>query len=203
VKAGKPIIGLAGGIGSGKSTVASILGELGAAIIASDRVNREELNSPEVLACLRRWWGQGVFGPDGAVDRDAVRQLVTRDGAARERLERLVHPRIARRSQALMTEYQADPTVRAVVWDAPLLFEAGLADQCDYVIFVEADESIRRDRVLSSRGWTAEDLQRLEKTQAPLDVKRGKANYRVVNNSDIDDLRREVKGVFSRILSGS
>jgi len=202
VRSGKPVIGLAGGIGSGKSTVAAILADLGAAVIASDRLNHEELNSPEVLECLRQWWGKGMIGADGQADRDAIRKLVTRDADARRRLERLVHPRIARRSQELMSKHEADPSVRAIAWDSPLLYEAGLAAKCDHVIFVEADESVRRDRVLRDRGWTTEDLARLEKAQTSLDIKRRNAYYKVINNSDRDDLRRQVKDVFSRILSG-
>jgi len=203
VKAGKPIIGLAGGIGSGKTTVGAILGDLGAAVIASDRLNHEELDAPEVLECLHRWWGDEVIKPDGRADRDAIRKLVAGDSVARKRLERLIHPRITRRRQALMRKYLADPSIPAIVWDSPLLFEAGLVDQCHHVIFVEADAPVRRERVSRDRGWTAEDFEKLEKAQAPLDMKRSKADYKVVNNSDRDDLRRQVDDVFSRILSGN
>ena len=118
-----------------------------------------------------------------------------------------MHPRIARRRDALMAQYRADPDVRAIVWDSPLLYEAGLADQCDCVVFIETDNELRRKRALQSRSsqsraWTAGDLRRFEKTQKPLDLKRNSADYKVVNNSDIDDLRRQVEDVFSRILSG-
>lgn len=202
VRGAKPIIGLAGGIGAGKSVVASILGEMGAAVIASDRLNHEELDSTEVLSRLRQWWGNAVVQPDGRADRRAIRRIVGRDGAARERLERLVHPRIARRREELTRRHQADPSVRAIVWDSPLLYEVGLAEQCDYVLFVEADEEIRLERVTRDRAWTAGDLDRLEKSQGPLDFKRDSADYRVVNNSGIDELRRQVEDVFSRILSG-
>ena len=201
MRVAKPIIGLAGGIGSGKSTVASILGTLGAGVVASDRLNHEELNSPEMLARLREWWGEAALGRDGHADRDALRRVVTTDPEARRRLEGLVHPRIARRTEELMARHQADPGVRAIVWDAPLLFEVGLADACQWVIFVETDESIRRQRVLEERGWAAEDFERFEKAQVPLDVKRAEADYVIVNNSDMSDLRRQVEDVFSRILA--
>ena len=201
--AGKPTIGLAGGIGSGKSTVASILEELGARVICSDRLNHEELDSPEVLGQLQEWWGAGVLTSEGRADRAAIRQMVSSDPEARVRLEQLVHPRIAARRRALMEQYAADPAVKAVVWDSPLLFEAGLAGQCDRVIFVEAPREVRLDRVMRARGWTPEDLERLEKSQKPLDYKRDRADYRVVNNSDNHELRRQVSDIFSRILSGN
>jgi dephospho-CoA kinase len=136
------------------------------------------------------------------VDRTAVRRIISTDRAQRERLEGLVHPGVARRRDALMAVYQRDPGVKAIIWDSPLLYEAGLADQCDGVIFVDADREVRLSRVARDRGWTAEDLVRLEKSQKPLDFKRRRADYRVVNNSDIDVLRERVKDVFSEILSG-
>lgn len=200
---GKPIIGLAGGIGSGKSTVASVLEELGARIISSDRLNHEELDSPEVLRQLREWWGQGALTPDGRADRAAIRRIVTADAAARKNLEKLVHPRIAARRQALMAAYSADPAVRAIVWDSPLLFETGLAEQCDYVLFVDAPREARLARVMKDRAWTSEDLDRLEKSQKPLDFKKERADYIIVNNSDMEGLRRRVSDFFLHILSGN
>jgi dephospho-CoA kinase len=203
VMAGTPIIGLAGGIGSGKSTVASILEELGARVISSDRLNHEELDSPEVLRHLRQWWGDRVATPEGRADRAVIRRIVAADPAARARLEQLVHPRIAARRQALMAALAADPAVKAFVWDSPLLFEAGLAGQCDRVIFVEAPREVRLARTVRDRRWTPQDLERLEKSQKPLDFKRDRADYRIVNNSDMEGLRRQVSDVFSRILSGN
>lgn len=201
MSAGKPIIGLTGGIGSGKSTVAAILHELGAAVIDADRLNHEELDSPEVLAQLRRWWGDQVAGPDGGADRAAIRRIVAADASQRRRLEHLVHPRIDRRRRELTARYQADPQVRAIVYDAPLLHEVGLVEQCDRILFVEADRAVRRERV-RQRGWSDADFERFEESQWPLDVKRGRADYRVVNNSDLSDLRRQVEEVFGRILAG-
>jgi len=197
----KPLIGLAGGIGSGKTTVASMLKELGAAVISSDALNREVLETPEVRRAIGQWWG--VLHTDGSVDRAALRRVISSDPEARRRLEQLTHPLVAERRLALTAQYAADPQTRAIVWDSPLLFEVGLADACDAVIFVEADESVRRERVARERGWSPEELRRLEETQKPLDFKRASADYRVVNNSDRDALRSQVERVFSQILSGS
>ncbi len=201
-KAGKPIIGIAGGIGAGKSAAASILAELGAAVVDADRLNHEELNAPEVVAELRRWWGEGVVAPNGRVDRDAIRRIVREAPEELRRLEKVVHPRIARRTDGLIAAWRADPAVRAIVWDAPLLFEAGLVDRCDCVIFVEADPRVRLDRVRRERSWTEEDLRRMENAQKPLDLKKGRADYIVENNSDKESLRRQMERVFSQILSG-
>lgn len=201
--AGKPIIGISGGIGSGKSTVAAMLAELGAAVVDADRLNHEELDAPEVLAALREWWGEDVVTPDRRADRAAIRGIVRDNPGELRRLEGLVHPRIAKRSNELIAGWQADPGVRAIVWDAPLLFEVGLVERCDCVIFVDADPRVRLGRVREGRAWTAEDFCEFEKSQKALDLKKEQADYIVENNSDRDSLRRQVEIVFSQILSGT
>jgi dephospho-CoA kinase len=199
----KPIIGLVGGIGSGKSVVARLLGELGASVMSSDQLNREELAAPEVLAQLREWWGDKVIDARGQADRDVIRAIVGQDESWRRRLEALLHPRIAARREAMMVELRKDARTRAIVWDSPLLFETGLAERCDYIVFVDSCPRARLDRVVRDRHWTKEDLERFEKAQKPLDIKRELADYIVDNNSDIDAVRRQVEGVFSRILTAA
>jgi dephospho-CoA kinase len=203
VSAGKPIIGVAGGIGSGKSTVAAAFAELGAGVISSDQLNHAELNSPDVLAQIREWWGDRVVDASGQADRDVLREIVAADAAARRRLEGVTHPRIAARRQAMMRGFLADAGVRAIVWDSPLLFETGLSQRCDFIVFVDSDIRIRLERVRRERKWTEEDLRRFENLQKPLDFKRQHADYIVENNSDMDAVRRQVADVFSRILSAA
>ncbi len=198
----KPVIGLVGGIGSGKSTVAELLAKCGALVIDSDRTNHALLNTSEVQARLVAQWGRQVIDAEGRTDRAALRQIIGQDAQARKHLESIMHPRIAREREAIMARHAEDPGVNAFVWDTPLLYEAGLADQCDVVIFVDADKEIRRERVFRRGGWSEQDWQRLEKAQLSLDFKRDKADYRIENNSDIDVLRTRVDDVFSRILSG-
>ena len=202
-KAGKPIIGIAGGIGAGKSTVAAILAELGAEVVDADRLSHEELNSPEVVSTLRQWWGSRVVRPDGQADRDAIRGIVRDHPQELRRLEQLVHPRIARRSDAMIEAFLADPGSRAIVWDAPLLFEVGLAERCDCIVYVDADPAVRAQRLRGTRSWSDEDLRRMEGSQKPLGLKRERADYIVENNSDRETLRRQIEKVLSQILSGT
>lgn len=198
-KGNKPIIGLAGGIGSGKTSVARILESLGAAVIDSDRLSHEQLGDPEVIATLCEWWGESIRGPDGKVDREAVAAIVFDDPPALARLQNLLYPRIKKRREELMAAYTADANVRAVVLDTPKLYEAGLDELCDEVIFVDVDDDVRAERLAESRGWSASELARREKLLNPLDRKRISADHIVKNNSDIDDLRSEVERVFSAI----
>lgn len=193
-----PVIGLAGGIGSGKSTVGRILAELGCLVIDSDQRSREALDRPDVRAELVGWWGEGILGPEGRVDRSRVAKVVFADPAERARLEALVHP-IVRQDRAAMIAEAAGRPYRAVVIDAPLLFEAGLESECDAVIFVEASREERLRRVAESRGWSEAELVRREGAQLPLDQKRARSDFVVANTEDLEGLRAAVEGALDQI----
>jgi dephospho-CoA kinase len=191
---------LVGGIGSGKSSVAAILSDLGAAVIDSDRIARQELSDPDVIRVLKTWWGESVCRPDGTIDRSQVADRVFENPREQRRLAGLIHPRVAERRRVMIEACQADPRVRAIVIDSPLLIEAGLDSACDRVIFVHADRAVRLDRLRRDRGWSEAELLRREKSQNPLDTKRALADYTVDNNSDIDELRSQVEPLFLRVM---
>ena len=198
---GKPIIGITGGIGSGKSFVARLFGELGCAVFDSDAAVRDAYERADVRQALRDWWGEGVIRPDGSVDRRAVGARVFADAAVRGRLEGLLHPLVAGERDRLMAESARDPAVRAYVWDTPLLFETGLDSACDAIVFVDTPYDVRLERVKTSRGWDAAELDRREKSQWPLDKKRLTSDYVVDNTADAGHARGQVSDVLSRILS--
>jgi dephospho-CoA kinase len=196
------VIGLAGGIGSGKSEVAAILQQLGAVVIDSDRLAKEALNLPDVRDQLVGWWGQRILGPDGRVSRSTVADIIFSDPAQRARLESLVHPIVGRQRAVLRARAQ-ERGAAAVVIDAPLLFEAGVDRECDAVIFVDAPRDIRLARVKASRGWDEAELNRRESSQLPLDEKRRRSSDVVANaGSAPDELARAVEPVFRRLVSG-
>lgn len=197
---GKPVIGLAGGIGSGKTAVGRILQEFGAGLIESDRLGHEELGAPEVVHALKSWWGDEVVGPDGGVDRGRVAAIAFADSKERERLEALLHPRIGARRAELARGFESDDSVCMIVIDAPLLYEAGVDAECDLVIFVEADPAVRAGRVRAQRNWTEQEWTRREKMQEPLDMKRRKADHIVTNNSSLRALRGQVAHLVTQIL---
>lgn len=201
--AGKPIIGISGGIGSGKSFVARAFGEAGCLVIDSDAQVRAAYELPAVRAELRRWWGDGVFNPAGAIDRMAVARRVFADPAERTRLEHLLHPVVDGLREEVMRAAADDPQIVAFVWDTPLLFEAGLHERCDAIVFVEAPAEVRLKRVRETRGWDATEWERRENLQWPLDTKREMSHDVVTNTADADDIRRQVRQVLSRILTRS
>lgn len=197
----KPIIGLAGGIGAGKSAVARIFESLGVAVIDSDRLNHEQLADPEVKGTLRQWWGESIFTESGEVDRKALADIVFGNSCLLKRLEDLVYPRINRRRDELLAGYQANPAVLAIVMDSPKLFEAGLDGLCDAVVFVDAERKIRLERLLRARGWSEEELLRRENLQKPLDSKKAGADYIIKNNSTVDTLRPNVEKILAAVLA--
>jgi len=199
----KPVIGIIGGIGSGKSAVAGLCAREGCAVIDSDALAHDVIQSPEVKAELRQWLGVGILDEQGRVNRKAVGKLVFADPKKLERLNGLIHPRIGRLRDGLMVRYMADAAVKAVVWDTPLLRETGLDRECDVVIFVKATEENRRERVAKTRGWSAEELKKREKSQIGLDKKAEIADYCIDNNGDEVASLLQVQQVLSHLFSAN
>jgi dephospho-CoA kinase len=186
-----PVIGLVGGIGSGKSLVGSMLADLGCLVCHSDELARSALADPAVRDELVRWWGREVLDPSGAVDRRAVAGKVFADPAERKRLEALLHPRIE--SARRRTFAAAPPGTRALVIDAPLLLEVGLDRECDAMIYIDSPRADRLRRLAETRGWDSAELERRESAQWPLDRKRAAAHHVLVNAGNQPALRSEVQ----------
>jgi len=196
----KPIIGIAGGIGSGKSFIARLFGEMGCCVIHADDQIRAAYADPDIVKTLRQWWGSSIFRPDGEIDRRAIAGRIFSDDSERERLEKLLHPWVAVQRDRMMEKALENPNLKAFVWDTPLLFEAGLASECDALVFVEAPQELRFNRVQQTRGWEPAEIIRREKLQWPLDKKKKLAHYVVVNTADAVTSRSQVREILSRIL---
>ncbi len=197
----RPIIGIAGGIGSGKSFVADLFGEIGCCVIHADEQVRQAYADPIIASTLKQWWGDGIYKADGQVDKAAIAKRIFQNESDRLRLEQLLHPWIAGRRDQTMAQEAKNPKVFAYVWDTPLLFEAGLDGQCDAVVFVDAPAHMRLKRVAQSRGWTEDEMIRREKLQQGLDKKQKASHYVVVNTADMAACRSQVREILSRILA--
>lgn len=184
------LIGLTGGIGAGKSTVARLLAERGATVIEADQVAREvvEAGTPGLAAVVAEF-GDGVLRADGSLDRQALAAAVFDDPGARERLNAIVHPLVRRRSHELMAAAPADAVV---VYDVPLLAEAGLAGDFDLVVVVEAPESVRMERLIADRGMTGEEVRRRMRAQATDAQRQAVADVVLRNDGDRAALEAEV-----------
>jgi dephospho-CoA kinase len=196
----KPVIGVVGGIGSGKSRVAQILADLGAAWVNADDLAHEAFEAEDVKSAIRSIWGGQVFLADGGVDRRSLAERVFASHSDLRRLEMVIHPWIARRRNGIFASQAARKDLKAFVADSPLLFEANLDAECDFILFVDCRLEIRAERLQATRGWSREELVRRESRQLPLRFKRDRADNIVTNNSDDAALVREVGQAFARML---
>ncbi len=196
------ILGLLGGVASGKSTVAGEFARLGAAVLDADRAAHEVLRLPEIEAAARRRWGEESFGPDGRIDRQRLAGIVFAPGpdGGRERkfLEQLTHPEIARaiRRQA---EEAAAGGIGAAILDAPLLWEAGWNGWCDKIIFVDVPREERLRRALA-RGWSRDDFAAREAAQESLERKRAGADAMIDNSGPPERTRTEVQRLWASLF---
>lgn len=185
----KPVVGLVGAIGAGKSLAAAILGELGGVVIDGDRIGHAVLKRADVLAKLTRRWGPRVVRPDGTPDRRAIAGIVFPDPAERAALEGIVYPHIQAGVRDRIAAADADPGCRFVVLDAAVMLEAGWHGACDKLIYVDAPRDLRLARVAARSGWTAEDLAAREAAQMPAAEKAARADAVVVNDGTPAELR--------------
>lgn len=188
-------VGLTGGVGSGKSTVAALLSEHGAVVIDADAIAREvvEPGTPGFDAVVAEF-GHGVV-KDGRLDRPALAKLVFDDDDARARLNAIVHPLVGVRTSELMEQTPPDTVV---VYDVPLLVESGLADGFDKVVVVLASEGVRLRR-LGERGMPEADARARMGKQASDDERRAVADEIIPNDGTRDELRAHVDAVWRRL----
>lgn len=199
VFAGRPIIGIAGGIGAGKSTVARLFEQLGCCLIASDEMIAAAYTHPAVKRAVVERFGEGVLDPAGQVDRKRIAAIVFRDADQRHWLEKLLHPVANQARMQVMEQAANDPSVSAYIWDSPLLFEARLDELCDTVVFVDAPAADRRART-ANRGWDADELDRREGAQLPLEEKRRRSGHVIANSTEAPATLDDVKSVLEAVL---
>ena len=195
-------IGLTGGIGSGKSTVAGFLARRGAAIIDADAISRS-LTAPggRAMAAIVRTFGEAMLGPDGAMNRQAMRERIFQDPHAKRQLEHIIHPLVgqitAEQAQAAMQSGR-----RVLVFDVPLLVESGerWRKQVDRVIVVDCDVPTQMQRVMARSGLSAEEVERIVAQQATRAQRLACADLVVVNQGlsfdDLDALMGQVAADF-------
>jgi len=200
------VVGLTGGIGSGKSTVARRLEGLGAVVIDADAiVHALQAPGQPLVDEIAGAFGRGVLRPDGALDREALGALVFRDAEARARLNQLVHPKvgleIARRTQAAR-----DAGAPVVVLDVPLLLEGRKAGTgtaklvgFDATVVVWVPEATQVDRAAARDGASREDVLRRVRAQMPLDEKRALADHVIDNSGTPEDTERQVRALWKEL----
>ncbi|MCX5647334.1 MAG: dephospho-CoA kinase [Phycisphaerae bacterium] len=195
----KPIIGIMGGIASGKSTVAAQFGKLGCAVISADAIAHDLLREEPVRDEIVRQFGRGILHPSGQIDRRRLAQMVFADVEKLCALNQVIHPRVLERTEELIAEYERSIHVQAIVLDMPLLVEVGWADRCDTLIFVRCDRAQRARRARQTGLLDEQEIKIREKFQISLDKKAELADNTIDNNSDFSTLVRQIQDIFSDI----
>jgi dephospho-CoA kinase len=187
-------VGLTGGVGAGKSTVARALADLGAVVIDADALSREVVRpGTPGLAAVVAEFGPEVLGPDGALDRPRLGALVFAEPDRRAALEAIVHPLVRRRAAELEA---AAPAGALVVHDIPLLAETGQAGSFDAVLVVDVPPEVQVERLVRDRGWSADEAAARIAAQATRDDRLAVATHVIDNSGALEDLRRRVAEVF-------
>jgi dephospho-CoA kinase len=199
----KPLIGIVGGVASGKSTVAAELKRLGCAVIDADAIAHALLEEPAVHAAVVKRFGLAILGNAGEIDRRKLALTVFADAQELAALNGILHPRVLQRVEEAIERYERTDTVRAVALDMPLLVEVGWADRCDRVIFVDSSFERRAERARRKGLLTEEEIKIRENSQISLDSKAKLADNTIDNNSDFSTLVRQIQDIFSDITKNS
>jgi dephospho-CoA kinase len=193
------IVALSGGIGTGKSTVAAMLRELGAVVIDADALVRE-VQEPGSLAIdeIVEAFGPGIVRQGGELDREKLGALVFRDPEARKRLEAIVHPRVRALMARRIQEAQASGAT-LIVLDIPLLFEGGRRG-FETTILVYAPEALQIERQVARNGYGRDEALRRVRAQMPIEEKRKLADFVVDNSGSLEETRRQVHELYARLV---
>ncbi len=188
-------LGLTGGIGSGKSTVAQFLSEAGAGVIDADAISRAT-TAPQgsAIAAIQASFGAQYITSEGALDRDAMRALVFADASAKRQLEAIVHPLVAAEIQT-QTAQAIRSGHRVIVFDVPLLVESGKRwrSQVDRVLLIDCTVQLQIERVMARNGLSKAAVEQIIQAQAPRSAKLAAADWVIYNESkSFEDLRAKV-----------
>ena len=197
------IVGVTGGVGSGKSTVAVMLAERGAEVVSLDTIGHELLADAEVKAAIREEFSGGVFrAAADEISRERLAKVVFSDPREIERLNRIVHPRMAEKVRTLAKIFAERGGDAVLVIEGSLVVELGLDDLCDRLVLVDAPPELRHARAEKHRGWPAGEGARREAAQQPLEGKRQIADTVIDNPDSTEDLRKKVTHFWEEIHHG-
>ncbi|MBI3083727.1 MAG: dephospho-CoA kinase, partial [Candidatus Omnitrophica bacterium] len=198
------VIGVTGGVGTGKSTVAGMFKRLGAVVLDADRLAHEAME-PKRLAWRQtvKAFGEGILNDDQTVNRRRLAALVFQDEQSRRRLEGIVHPQVVRAIRRELHRLRRSRRVRAVVLDVPLLVEAGAHGLVEALVVVTAPPGVQRKRLQEKFGWSDEEMAARLAAQWELSAKVALADQVVDNSDGVDATRAQVKRIWNQLVRHS
>ncbi len=196
----KPVIGILGGIGSGKSVVAAEFAKLGCKVIDADKIAHGLLDRKTVKEKIIGLFGEAVLDSSGRIEHKKLAGVVFTSGDKLASLNRVIHPLVLARAEELIEQYNHQNQVKAIVLDMPLLVEVGWNRRCDRLIFVDCEQKIRAERA-KKKDFGKNQIKIREKFQISLDNKVSLADNTVNNNSGFSALVRQVADIFSDIMN--
>jgi dephospho-CoA kinase len=195
-KYAKMVLGLVGGIGSGKSQAAAELARQGGHLIIADRLGHEALMEPDVKKQVIERFGQGIVDEAGAIDRQKLGPLVFANQRELRALEKRVFPYIEKRLLEEIVAAQQLKDKRFVVLDAAIMMETGWSKVCDKLIFVDASRPLRLERVARQRGWTEKEVLARETMQMDVAEKKQRADFVIDNGQSLDAIPGQVRDIL-------
>ncbi|MCH8218332.1 MAG: dephospho-CoA kinase [Planctomycetes bacterium] len=197
----KPVIGIIGGIGSGKSTVATEFSRLGCAVIDADQIAHSLLSNAATKQQIKDHFGPHLLTPRGDVNRKQLAEIVFRDPEKLSLLNSILHPQVLGRCETLLREYGHSSRFNGIVLDMPLLVEVGWHTKCDHIIFIACDQELRLERIRAKGPFSRRELEMRESFQISLDTKQRHADTTIHNSSDLSVLTSQITEIFSKILN--
>ena len=196
-----PVLGILGGVASGKSTVARLLAARGAEVVDADVIGHQVLNLPHVRRRLCDEFGPAICAPDGSISRQALAGEAFMDARKLDTLNGIVHPIIMARVRQMIADIRRKGKAPLVALDAALLMETGLHEElCDALVFVDAPVEVRAQRARRARGWSREHFDRRERAQIAACVKREGADFVVDNSCETHQLERNVQTLWEDVV---
>jgi len=195
----KPIIGILGGIGFGKSTVAAEFAKLGCKVIDADKIAHKLLDEQTVKEKIIASFGRAILDSDDKIDREKLAEVVFANTDRLLSLNEIIHPLVLQQAEELIKQYNSQNQVKAIVLDMPLLVEVGWDKRCDKLIFVDCEQKLRLNRA-KKIGFDKNQVKIRENFQISLDNKANLADNTINNNSDFSALARQVADIFSYIV---
>ena len=197
----KPVVGLTGGIASGKTTVSKMFADLGIPIIDADVLAREVVEpGTSGLQAVVEEFGEDVLDESGRLDRKKMAELVFGDDEARETLNAILHPRIGAAGAKYIQGYQSHPAPY-VMYEGALLVETGAYQAFSALVVVSADEAVQRLRLIARDGFTVSEANSRIEAQLPLERKVALADFVVTNNGDLEGTREQVAHVHQQLVA--